>query len=509
MSLAPGTRLGPYEVLDALGAGGMGEVYKARDTRLDRLVAVKILAPSLAVSSDARERFEREARTISRLSHPHVCALFDVGREGDTLYLVMELLEGESLRERLAKGPLTIPEVLRIGGEIAGALAAAAREGITHRDLKPGNVMVTRSGVKLLDFGLAKALAPASGTAGAVELPTAADLTAPGMWLGTAPYMAPEQIDGRVIDARSDVFALGAVLYEMATGRRAFAGDTTAGIASSILRVDPPAPSSIRPEVPVLFDRLVRECLAKDPDRRWQSAHDVALQLAAIGEPIDRSETRAVAPRRSRTLLVWAGSIAATALVVAAATTRIGRPDAAPPARLELEISPPATTAFTYNAESVQFAVSPDGQRLAFITTGPGSTRVWLRSLSSLKADPLPHRGSTRRVLVARCAFDRLRDRRYAEAPGRGLGGARHDLQGPEPDWPSGHVEPTRRDPVCNKRGQRALSRASRWRRRHGVCEARSGARRGSRHVSMVPARWQSLSLCAPPQRWPHLPHDR
>jgi serine/threonine protein kinase len=187
MSLAPGTRLGPYEVLAALGAGGMGEVYKARDSRLDRLVAVKVLSPAMAISSDARQRFERDARAISRLSHPHVCALFDVGREGDTLYLVMELLDGETLEALVAKGPLPMSEVLRIGGEIAEALAAASREGITHRDLKPGNVMLTRSGVKLLDFGLAKTLAPAGGTAGAAELPTAGDLTAPGMWLGTAP----------------------------------------------------------------------------------------------------------------------------------------------------------------------------------------------------------------------------------------------------------------------------------------------------------------------------------
>ncbi|HMC78162.1 MAG TPA: serine/threonine-protein kinase, partial [Vicinamibacterales bacterium] len=246
MSLAAGTRLGPYEVLAALGAGGMGEVYQARDTRLDRLVAVKVLSPAVAMSSDARERFDREARAISRLAHPHVCALFDVGREGDTSYLVMELLDGETLKALVARGPLPMPEVLRIGGEIAEALAAAAREGITHRDLKPGNVMLTRSGVKLLDFGLAKTLAPAGPISHAAELPTAAELTAPGMWLGTAPYMAPEQCDGRPVDGRSDVFALGAVLYEMATGRRAFAGDTNAAIASSILRVDPPAPSSVR-----------------------------------------------------------------------------------------------------------------------------------------------------------------------------------------------------------------------------------------------------------------------
>jgi serine/threonine protein kinase/Tol biopolymer transport system component len=386
MSLPAGTRLGPYEVLAALGSGGMGEVYKARDSRLDRLVAVKILSPAMAVSPDARERFEREAHAISRLSHPHVCALFDIGRDGDTLYLVMELLEGETLRALVAKGPLPMPEVLRIGEQIAQALAAAARQGIAHRDLKPANVMLTRTGVKLLDFGLAKTV----DAAGAAELLTAAELTAPGAWLGTAPYMAPEQIDGRTVDSRSDVFALGAVLYEMATGQRAFGGDTTAGIASSVLRVDPPPPSSIRPEVPAQFDRLVHECLEKEPDRRWQSAHDVALQLAAIRDAGELPESRPAGRRRSLALFAWPGSIAATALVVAAATMRFSQTDAAPPPRFELQINPPATTVFTYTVETVRFAVSPDGQRLAFVAAGPGSTnRVWLRSLTSLKTEPV------------------------------------------------------------------------------------------------------------------------
>ena len=390
MSLASGTRLGPYEVVAALGAGGMGEVYKARDIRLDRLVAVKILTPDMAMSREAEERFEREARAISRLAHPHVCALFDVGREGDISYLVMELLDGETLTALIARGPLPMPDILRIGAEIAEALAAAAKEGITHRDLKPGNVMLTRSGVKLLDFGLAKTLSPAGRAASAAELPTAADATAPGMWLGTAPYMAPEQFDGRPVDGRSDVFSLGAVLYEMSTGARAFAGDTPAGIASSIMRVDPPSLASVRPGIPPQFDRLVRECLAKEPDRRWQSAHDVALQLAAIRDAGVQTDIRAAARRRPGALLVWAGSIAATALVVAAATMRFSGTNAAPPPRLELEIPPPLGTTFTYNAEAVRFAVSPDGQQLAFVATGPGTDRrVWMRPLSSIDSKPV------------------------------------------------------------------------------------------------------------------------
>jgi serine/threonine protein kinase len=324
----------------------MGEVYKARDTRLDRLVAVKVLSPATAASSDARDRFEREGRAISRLAHPHVCALFDVGLEGDISYLVMELLDGETLTALIARGPLPMPDILRIGAEIAEALAAAAKEGITHRDLKPGNVMLTRTGVKLLDFGLAKALSPAGRAASAAELPTAADATAPGMWLGTAPYMAPEQFDGRQVDGRSDVFSLGAVLYEMSTGVRAFAGDTPAGIASSIMRVDPPSPASVRPGIPPQFDRLVRECLAKEPDRRWQSAHDVALQLAAIRDAGVQTDTRRATRARPLAWLAWAGSIAATALVVAAATMRFSGTDAAPPPHVELEISPPVGTTF-------------------------------------------------------------------------------------------------------------------------------------------------------------------
>jgi eukaryotic-like serine/threonine-protein kinase len=391
MSLAAGTRLGPYEVLTALGAGGMGEVYEARDSRLDRLVAVKVLSPAVAMSSEARERFDREARAISRLSHPHVCALFDVGREGETSYLVMELLDGETLKALLARGRLPMADVLRIGGEIAEALAAAAREGITHRDLKPGNVMLTRSGVKLLDFGLAKTIVAAAATTGADERPTAAELTAPGMWLGTAPYMAPEQVDGRPVDGRSDVFALGAVLYEMATGQRAFAGDTNAAIASSILRVDPPRPSSLQPDVPAPFDRLVRECLAKDPDRRWQSAHDVGLQLAAIADPGAVPAAQSSTRRRVPALIAWAATVVAAALIAGAVTMRFSRTPVTPPARFELQIGSPVGTTFTYNPETVLFAVSPDGRQLAFIAAGPGpDRRVWLRTLSSIDARPVP-----------------------------------------------------------------------------------------------------------------------
>src|SRR5215831_2157635 len=223
MPLSTGSRLGPYEILSPLGAGGMGEVYKARDMRLERTVAVKVLPDHLSRSDEVRQRFEREAKTISALSHPHICALYDVGREGDTEYLVMEYLEGETLSDRLVRGPLPLEQTLRYGLEIADALDRAHKQGIVHRDLKPGNVMLTRSGVKLLDFGLAKAMAPARPLGSLTALPTAIggqNLTQEGTILGTFQYMAPEQLEGKETDARSDIFAFGSVLYEMATGKK-------------------------------------------------------------------------------------------------------------------------------------------------------------------------------------------------------------------------------------------------------------------------------------------------
>jgi serine/threonine protein kinase len=250
MTLAAGARLGPYEILSPLGAGGMGEVYRARDTRLERAVAIKVLPSDVSASPEVRQRFEREARTISQLSHPHICALYDVGREGETEYLVMELLEGETLLARLAKGPLPLEQTLRFGTEIADALDKAHRQGIVHRDLKPGNVMITKSGVKLLDFGLAKAMAPANPQSSLTALPTQQGLTQEGTILGTFQYMAPEQLEGKDADARTDVFAFGAVLYEMATGRKAFSGASQASLISAIMQNDPPPISSIQPMSP-------------------------------------------------------------------------------------------------------------------------------------------------------------------------------------------------------------------------------------------------------------------
>jgi eukaryotic-like serine/threonine-protein kinase len=284
MTVAPGTRLGPYEIIAPLGAGGMGEVYRARDARLERSVAIKVLPPHLSSNSEVRLRFEREARTVSSLNHPHICVLYDVGHQDGVDYLVMELVDGETLAHRLERGPLPTADVLRHGIEISDALDRAHRSGIVHRDLKPGNVMLTKSGAKLMDFGLARStgLAGPRGKSGLTmeELthsPTvAAPLTAEGTIVGTFQYMSPEQLEGKESDARSDLWALGCVLYEMATGKRAFEGRSQASLIAAILEHDPAPICTVRSTVPPALDRVVKTCLAKDSDRpRRQAAAPV------------------------------------------------------------------------------------------------------------------------------------------------------------------------------------------------------------------------------------------
>ena len=312
--LAVGQRLGPYEVTNVLGSGGMGRVYRALDTRLGRTVALKVISDSGGIDVEARDRFLVEARAIASLNDPHICALHDVGREGDTDFLVMEYVEGETLAARLARGALPLRAALEYAVQLADALSRAHRQGIVHRDLKPGNVMLTKSGVKLLDFGLAR-LAEASTGSVAAEQTNAAGAVA-----GTLPYMAPEQLRGLGADSRTDLFAFGAVLYEMITGARAFHGDTEDATARAVLEHDPPALSSVKPEVQPSLDQLVGRCLAKEPDERWQSAADLAAGLRLVSGPASRvGQVQWTAPPGEGTgRLVLRAAAAAAALIVIA-----------------------------------------------------------------------------------------------------------------------------------------------------------------------------------------------
>jgi hypothetical protein len=396
MPLAAGTRLGPHEILEPLGAGGMGEVYKARDTRLDRVVAIKVLPIHLSENTELRQRFEREARAISSLSHPNICALHDIGHEAGLDYLVMEYLEGPTLTDKLAKGPLPAEQVLRYGIQIADALDKAHRQGIVHRDLKPGNVIVTKSGVKLLDFGLAK-LQPLGGRpagSGLSLLATAAgELTAEGTILGTFQYMAPEQLEGKEADPRSDIFALGAVLYEMATGRKAFSGRSQASLIAAILDSQPPAISTVQPLTPPALDRVVQTCLAKDPDDRWQTAHDVMLELKWIAEGGSQAGVAApvAARRKLREGAAWSlGVLFATATAVL--SYLYWRTPRTAPREVYSSILPPEKTRFRFLGEGAgPIAVSPDGRMLAFVARdAAGTDSIWVRSLGSPDARPLP-----------------------------------------------------------------------------------------------------------------------
>jgi len=410
MPLTPGSRLGPYEVLAPLGAGGMGEVYRARDKRLDRDVAIKILSAALTATPAIRQRFEREARVIASLNHPNICTLYDVGHQDGADFLVMECLEGETLAERLNRGPLPLDSLLSISAQVADALDKAHRKGVVHRDLKPGNVMLTKSGAKLLDFGLAKTLL--STTAPEAELTADHPLTAHGTILGTFHYMSPEQWEGREADGRSDVFSFGAMLYEMATGRKAFEGKSQAGIAAAVLERQPPPISELQPATPPSLERLVKACLAKDPDERRQTAYDVLLDLkwiaeertrpssgaSAVGAPSGASQalpasvTAAADSRRGVSPAIWAG---AAGIVIAAALAgwwigRASKPNAAQRVT-RFTIAPPPGEAFGsswYWPPAV--AVSPDGSLIAFVANKGGVARAYLRSIGDLQARPLP-----------------------------------------------------------------------------------------------------------------------
>jgi eukaryotic-like serine/threonine-protein kinase len=322
MGLNLGTKLGPYEVGSPLGAGGMGEVYRGKDTRLGRDVAIKVLPESFVADAAALARFEREAKTISGLNHPHICVLYDVGHQDGVEYLVMEYLEGETLAKRLEKGPLALEQVLKYGAQIANALDRAHRSGIVHRDLKPGNVMLTATGAKLLDFGLAKEAAGWGGLLTITGTSPASPLTQQGMIVGTYQYMSPEQLEGREVDGRSDLFSMGALLYEMVTGKRAFEGKTQLSVASAILEREPVPIREAKPATPVALEHAIQRCLMKDPEERWQAARDLAIELNWIGKNGNQTETAAVAAKgtkRAGAWLVWAlGGAAALGLLAGA-----------------------------------------------------------------------------------------------------------------------------------------------------------------------------------------------
>ncbi len=371
MALTSGTLLGPYEILALAGAGGMGEVYKARDTRLDRVVAIKVLPPHFARREDLRLRFEREARIISSLNHPHICALFDVGVQDGANYLVMEYLEGETLDARLKRGPLSVEEALPLAIEIAEALAEAHRHNLIHRDLKPANVMLTRSGVKLLDFGLAKGLAASSSLAPDDATLTLA-LSAEGAFMGTLQYMPPEQLEGKDGDTRSDIFAFGCVIYEMVTGRRAFQGETQASVVGSIMTAEPDAIDSLQLAIPKALERLIRQCIRKKPDERLQSAHDIGLQLEWLRQPV---EERAAPARRSRKKWYWAASALAAGGLVAAIALYPPPPREATPAKVEFDRAG-AT-------EISGVLVSPGGDSVAWREKNGIADTIRLRSLDT------------------------------------------------------------------------------------------------------------------------------
>jgi Tol biopolymer transport system component len=358
MALTSGTRLGPHEILSAIGAGGMGEVYRARDTRLDRIVAIKVLPTHLADRSELRERFEREARTIAGLNHPHICTLHDIGQQNGTDYLVMEYLEGETLAQRLNKGFLPLEQVFQYAIEIADALDKAHRKGVTHRDLKPGNIMLTKTGTKLLDFGLAKLkqeVAPANVPLS--DLPTAKDpLTAEGAIVGTLQYMAPEQLEGKEVDARADIFAFGAVVYEMATGKRAFEGKSQASLIVAILEREPPAMSSLQPMTPPALNRVVKKCLAKEPENRWQTPKDLCDELKWIAEGGSQVASAPSPPR--------------------------------PVSRVSIILPPGQQLAGLDHGPAVAF--SPDGTHLAYVARQGGVQQIYLRAMDNLEARPIP-----------------------------------------------------------------------------------------------------------------------
>jgi len=393
MALTNGTKLGPYEIVAPLGAGGMGEVYRARDTRLERTVAIKILPAQFSSDPLRKQRFEREAKTISSLNHPNICVLFDVGHQDGTDYLVMECVEGDTLAKRLEKGPLALDQVLKFGAQIADGLDKAHRSGVVHRDLKPGNIMLTSTGAKLLDFGLAK---PAMAQASVATLTAAATQTTPvtqeGTIVGTFQYMSPEQIEGKELDGRSDIFSLGAVLYEMLTGQRAFPGKSQLSVASAILEKEASPISSIKPMTPPALDHAIKKCLAKVPDERWQSASDLSSELKWIAEGGSQvtSGTGDAAKgirARWRGALLWGVASLVLAAITGLAIWNLKTLPLGPVSRTMITL-PPGQRLAALDQPAV--VLSPDGTRLAYVATQGGPQQIYLRAMDSLEARAIP-----------------------------------------------------------------------------------------------------------------------
>jgi len=379
-ALRSGTRFGPYEIVELIGAGGMGEVYRAHDSRLNRLVAVKVLRPEIAAESAAGSRFDREARIIAALNHPRICTLHDVGDDHGIRYLVMEFVEGETLSDRVARGSLSITQLTEYAIQIADALEFAHSKGFVHRDLKPANIMITKSGAKLLDFGIAKL----RRSPGLGEDPPTVELTGQGTMVGTPAYMAPEQLQGQQVDARTDIWAFGAVLYELMTRKRAFQGDSPAMTMAAILERDPTPVSTQRPDAPALVSRIISRCLVKDPDKRWQSITDVRTALEWVAEGLGDATPRPVASR-SRAGLPWAlaavGLAASAFMVIQSVAAR--HEAAAAMDEEHVQIVAPATS------DPYSLAISPDGRSLVFSVPEGQTNRLWLRSLSTGAARPI------------------------------------------------------------------------------------------------------------------------
>ncbi|MBK5290646.1 MAG: serine/threonine-protein kinase [Acidobacteriia bacterium] len=398
-SLATGTRLGPYEIQSQIGAGGMGEVYKAVDTRLDRTVAIKVLPPQWAENTEMRQRFEREAQIIASLNHPNICVLHDIGTQDNHSFLVMEYLEGETLASRISQGPVPWEEALQLARAMADALDKAHRRGVIHRDLKPSNVILTESGPKILDFGLAKWKAPKSGSdsISVSQAPTRTDLTTMGSILGTLQYMAPEQLEGVEADARTDIFSFGAVLHEMVTGKKAFEGKSRVLLMSAIATSAPEPLSSVQTEAPRALDHVVKTCLEKDPDERWQTARDLLAELEWIAQAGDDTSLPAPAAAAARwkvsrhfKMLLAAAALLAAVLAVPA-VLYFRAPAGKEELRFRIPVSLTAAPALVLSGTvhsyvSANFDVSPDGQALVF-SAGTGATAtpfLYVRPLGSV-----------------------------------------------------------------------------------------------------------------------------